>query len=74
MVATTALEMSMNIPDVDRIVQWDFPLKDDIGDLWQRFGRVARDEGKRGIAIFFASYWAFNELGYCEKKPTTTST
>ena len=64
MVATTALGMGMDIPDVDRVVQWNFPITDDVGDLWQRFGRAARGRNKTGVAIFFAPYWAFNRLGY----------
>jgi len=55
-VATTALGMGMNISDIDMIVQWNFSLKDDIGDLWQRFGHAARDQDKRETAVFFALY------------------
>jgi superfamily II DNA helicase RecQ len=73
-VATTALGMGMDIPDVDMVVQWNIPLTNDIGDLWQRFGRAARGQGRRGIAVFFAPYWAFNCLGYGDKEQTTTST
>ncbi len=55
-VATTALGMGMDIPDVDMVVQWNIPLTNDIGDLWQRFGCAARDQSRRGIAVFFAPY------------------
>jgi len=73
-VATTALGMGMDIPDVDMVVQWNIPLTNDIGDLWQRFGRAARGQGRRGIAVFFAPYWTFNHLGYDDKKQAKTST
>jgi superfamily II DNA helicase RecQ len=65
-VATTALGMGMNIPDISIVIQWDIPVKNDLGDLWQRFGRAARGPGEKGIAILFAPYWAFDSLGYSE--------
>ena len=55
-VIMTALEMSMDISDVDMIVQWNISLTNDIDDLWQRFDCAARDQNRREIAIFFISY------------------
>jgi superfamily II DNA helicase RecQ len=69
-VATTALGMGMNILDIPIVVQWDIPVTDDLGDLWQRFGRAARGPGQKGTAILFAPYWAFDSLGYSEEKQT----
>jgi superfamily II DNA helicase RecQ len=69
-VATTALGMGMNIPDISIVVQWDIPVTNNLGDLWQRFGRAARGPGEKGIAILFAPYWAFDSLGYSEEKQT----
>ena len=42
MIATTALGMGMDIQDMHIVVQWNFPVTNDIGDLWQRFGCAAR--------------------------------
>ena len=56
--------MGMDIPDVNRVVQWNFLITDNVGDLWQRFGYTARGHNKTGVAIFFVPYWAFNQLGY----------
>src|SRR5438045_8745358 len=64
MIATTALGMGMDIQDVHIVVLWNFPVTNDIGDLWQRFGHAARGQDKKGIAIFFVPHWAFDRLGY----------
>ena len=64
LVAMTALGMGMDIPDVEFVLQWGFPLTKDISDLWQRFGRAARAQGKKGIAVLLVPYWAFDNLGY----------
>ena len=55
-VITTALEMSMNISDIDMIIQWNILLTNDIDDLWQKFNHAARNQNRREIAVFFASY------------------
>src|SRR5438045_2723028 len=54
----------MDIQDMHIVVQWNFPVTNDIGDLWQRFGHAARGQDKKGIAIFFVPHWAFDRLGY----------
>src|SRR5436190_14278729 len=64
MIATTALGMGMDIHDVHIVVQWNFPVTNDIGNLWQRFGCAARGQDKKGIVIFFVPHWAFDRLGY----------
>ncbi|KAF8242678.1 hypothetical protein K440DRAFT_523521, partial [Wilcoxina mikolae CBS 423.85] len=43
LVCTSAAGMGVDIPDVDRIAQWRFPLLGGFDDLWQRFGHAARD-------------------------------
>lgn len=63
MVATTALGMGMDIPDIYTVVQWNFPITGSIGNLWQRFGCAARGPGKTGLAVFFVPYWALDHLG-----------
>ena len=56
--------MGIDIPDINRVVQWNFPIIDNIRDLWQRFSCAVRGCNKTGVAIFFVPYWAFNWLGY----------
>lgn len=63
MVATSAVGMGMDIVDVDVVVQWDLPLDQEISDLWQRWGRVARAPGRSGLAVLFAPYYCFDRLG-----------
>ncbi|KZZ93583.1 ATP-dependent DNA helicase [Ascosphaera apis ARSEF 7405] len=61
MVATTALGMGMDIPDVEVIIQWGLPTSKSIADLWQRFGRSARSPGKTGKAIAFLPHHVFDK-------------
>jgi superfamily II DNA/RNA helicase len=39
----------MDLPDVEIVVQWKATC--DLCTLWQHFGRVARGQGKEGVAI-----------------------
>lgn len=70
-VATTSLGMGMNIPDIDVVIQWDRPLSEDIGDLWQRFGRSARQTGRRGRVYAFLPTSLFK--GKTPKRGKTTA-
>ena len=63
MVATTALGMGMDLPDVEYVLQWDLPMTKEIADLVQRFGRAARARGRYGRAVLFAPYYLFNSEG-----------
>lgn len=63
--ATIALGMGMDIPDVQRVVQFGEVRSKDVPDVWQRFGRAARGGG-HGVAYFFAPYWYFDRLGVPE--------
>ena len=49
-VATEALGLGVDLPDIKRIVQYGVPKLLDMAVLWQRFGRVARGRGQRGDA------------------------
>lgn len=60
MVATTSLGMGINIPDVKRVIVYDFPLDKDISDVWQRVGRGGRSIGQTSEAYIFIPYWAFD--------------
>ena len=55
-VITTAFKISMNISDVNMIVQWNILFINDIDDLWQRFNHIIRDQNRRKITVFFALY------------------
>lgn len=61
MVATTALGMGMDIPDVEIVVQWNLPTSKSIADLWQRFGRAARAPGTTGKGIAFLPHNVFEK-------------
>jgi len=63
-VATTSLGMGVNVPDVDQVVIWGFPLDKQIADLWQRVGRGGRGENRRSTAYVFLPYWAFDDQGF----------
>lgn len=58
--ATTSLGMGINIPDIERVVQWNWPKDKDICDLWQRLGRGGRGRGRTSIGYWFIPYWAFD--------------
>ena len=63
MVATTSLGMGVNVPDVERVVVWRFPVGMDLGDVWQRLGRGGRGPGRRSEGFIFLPYWAFDSQG-----------
>jgi superfamily II DNA helicase RecQ len=56
MMATISLGMGMDIPDVDRVVQFAIPLDPSISDIWQRFRRAMRSKPGQGTAYFFVPY------------------
>lgn len=61
--ATVALGMGMDIPDVKRVVQFRAVTSMDLADLWQRFGRAVRGDVGQGTAYFFPPYWFFDSMG-----------
>ena len=62
LICTEAVGMGVDIPDVERVVQWKLPEFLTISGLWQRFGRAARSPAINGLGvIFFES--AFNVDG-----------
>lgn len=66
MLATVALGMGMDIRNVKRVIQYGPLTSGDPMDLWQRFGRAARDGKTQAKAYFFAPYWYFSRLGTTE--------
>ncbi|KAK0123605.1 hypothetical protein ONS96_010580 [Cadophora gregata f. sp. sojae] len=67
MVATTALGMGMNVPDVTRVCQQKLPIGDTFQDtapeVWQRLGRGGRGFGRSSVGYIFLPYWYFDHLG-----------
>ncbi|KAF8241246.1 hypothetical protein K440DRAFT_523173, partial [Wilcoxina mikolae CBS 423.85] len=51
LVCTSAAGIGVDINDVERVVQWWLPLLATFDDLWQRFGRCARDPKLSGLAM-----------------------
>ena len=61
--------MGMDIPDVEIAVQWGLWITQEgqqprLSELWQRFGRVARGEGKKGRAVWFVPWYSDDSIGY----------
>ena len=63
MIATTALGIGVNIPDVERVVLWKFPIDKSVAEHWQRIGRGGRGEGRTSHAFIFLPYWVFDSQG-----------
>jgi hypothetical protein len=53
LVCTSAAGMGVDVNDVERVAQWRFPFLATFDDLWQRFGRCARDPKLSGLAMLF---------------------
>lgn len=70
-VATTALGLGVDLPDVDVVIQWGIPPSLDLCDLWQRWGRCCRAQGRRGIAFLFAPWYYFANSGF-DPRPENT--
>ena len=49
----------MDLPDIEIVIQWKATC--DLCTLWQRFGRVARGQGKEGVAILLVEKKDTNE-------------
>jgi len=54
-VATVSLSMGMDLPDVERIVQFGLPPSPNLSDIWQRFRRAMRKREGQGVACISAS-------------------
>ena len=63
LVVTSAFGIGMNIPDIERVVQYGMNIDHDLGDINQRVGRAARGEGRTAIAVIFLPYWYFDYQG-----------
>lgn len=63
LVATTAVGLGMNLPDVERVVVYGLLITMELSDLMQRIGRAARAASRTGDAIIFLPYWLFWDYG-----------
>src|SRR5579871_3044037 len=63
LVATSAFGMGMNIRDIERVVQYGMNIDHDLGDIYQRVGRAACEEGRTAVAVIFLPYWYFDYQG-----------
>jgi hypothetical protein len=52
-ICTDAFGLGVNVPDIDRVIQWDVTETLNINALQQRVGRCARDPTRVGIAVIF---------------------
>ena len=57
LVATDAVGLGIDLPDVERVVQYGLPKEPDMAGLWQRFGRAARGLGVLGEAVLIVDHW-----------------
>jgi hypothetical protein len=53
MVCTDAVGMGLDVPDIQRIVQWKVPQWLTVAGWWQRAGRAARNPDVEGIATVY---------------------
>ncbi|KAK0728530.1 hypothetical protein B0T26DRAFT_738850 [Lasiosphaeria miniovina] len=65
--ASVSLGMGMDIPDVERVIQFGIPPGQSLSDIWQRFRRAMRKCEGQGEAILFAPYYLFDQLGTLNK-------
>src|SRR5579871_432837 len=63
LVATSAFSMGMNIRDIERVVQYGMNIDHDLGDIYQRVGCAACEEGRTAVAVIFLPYWYFDYQG-----------
>lgn len=63
----------MNIPDIERVVQYGMNIDKDLGDINQRVGRAARREGRTAIGVIFLPYWYFDYQGQEPNKRCTAT-
>jgi hypothetical protein len=53
MVCTDAVGMGLDVPDIERVVQWRVPPWLTVSGWWQRAGRAARHPDRNGMAIIY---------------------
>jgi superfamily II DNA/RNA helicase len=58
LIATDALAHGKHFPDIDIVVVYGFPREKDSSLFLQMFGRAARAQERRGMAILIGDDWA----------------
>ncbi|KAF8461984.1 P-loop containing nucleoside triphosphate hydrolase protein [Kalaharituber pfeilii] len=53
LVCTEACGMGVNIPDVERVIQWRISTSTNLSNIYQRLGRAARKPNVQGLGIIF---------------------
>lgn len=53
MICTDAFGLGVNIPDVERVIQWHVDEKFTLSSAHQRIGRAARDPSVQGVAVIY---------------------
>ncbi|KAF8458788.1 P-loop containing nucleoside triphosphate hydrolase protein, partial [Kalaharituber pfeilii] len=53
LVCTEACGMGVNIPDVERVIQWRISTTTNLSNIYQRLGRAARKPNVQGLGIIF---------------------
>ncbi|KAF8469981.1 P-loop containing nucleoside triphosphate hydrolase protein, partial [Kalaharituber pfeilii] len=54
-ICTEACGMGVDIPDIERVIQWQIPSTLNLSVLWQRIGRCARRNDLQGVGIVMVS-------------------
>ncbi|KAL9938451.1 hypothetical protein V8E36_003074 [Tilletia maclaganii] len=71
-VATEALGMGIDLPDVDMVIQWQMPK--DFTELVQHFGRAARGSGTTAKALLLCDSWIDQVRSLLRASTTASST
>jgi len=63
LVCTLAAGMGVDVNDVERVAQWQFPLLATFDDLWQQFSQCSWDPKLSGRALLFYEPWKIGDWG-----------
>lgn len=69
--ATEALGIGVNLPDIQRVVLYGLPKSQYVAVLWQRGGRASRN-GQDGEIIILADEWILGDRAPSTRKKKTT--
>jgi superfamily II DNA helicase RecQ len=53
MVCTDAVGLGLDVPDIERVIQWKVPEWMTVSSWWQRAGRAARGASTNGLAVLY---------------------
>jgi hypothetical protein len=62
MICTDAFGLGVNIPDVERVIQWHVDEKFTLSSAHQRIGRAARDPSVQGVGVIYVKQSILNDL------------